>query len=261
MKRSMLRNTRFSKTVLWFAALAAVIMVALPAWAIIYAPKNSVITRSIAKGAVTSTKIRNGTIINADVAAAAAIAASKINRAGLDADTLDGKHASGFIQTSGNQAISGNLQVQGLTYETSRTGKTSIAGMNFEPETAGYAYQKTNYYLFSTSGSWYTAPLNLPDGVTLKYVGLQSWDSVDPENVELTLYRWSPANNAEPVASIASAGNLAAWQYTAVSGPGILLPQIDNNYAYYFEVRLDGAAGSALKLGQVMVMYEYKSPN
>ena len=40
--------------------------------------------------------IKNGTIRNADIAAGAAISASKINRTGLNADLLDGNHASAF---------------------------------------------------------------------------------------------------------------------------------------------------------------------
>ncbi|MDH5405955.1 MAG: hypothetical protein OEX80_05400 [Candidatus Aminicenantes bacterium] len=45
---------------------------------------------------VTSAMIVNGTIVNADINAGANIAASKINPTGLDADMVDGEHASAF---------------------------------------------------------------------------------------------------------------------------------------------------------------------
>ena len=54
----------------------------------------------IKDGAVTTAKIFDGTIVNADISILAAISASKINRTGLDADLLDGYHASAFILNS-----------------------------------------------------------------------------------------------------------------------------------------------------------------
>jgi len=48
---------------------------------------------------VTSAMIVDGTIVDADINAAANIAASKINRTGLDADLLDGKDSLEFVHT------------------------------------------------------------------------------------------------------------------------------------------------------------------
>ncbi|MCK4268611.1 MAG: hypothetical protein KAX16_07245, partial [Actinomycetia bacterium] len=50
----------------------------------------------IKDGQARSADIGNGTITNANVFAGAAVSASKINRTGLDADLLDGNHASAF---------------------------------------------------------------------------------------------------------------------------------------------------------------------
>jgi len=59
--------------------------------------KAAIKTAKLANNAVTSAKIADGTIVNVDISAAAAISASKINRSGLDADLLDGRHASAFV--------------------------------------------------------------------------------------------------------------------------------------------------------------------
>ncbi len=70
---------------------------------------------------VESNQIVDGSIVNADIAGNANIAASKINRTGLDADTLDGRNSTDFIPASGDATVTGNLTVQG-------TGSSSFAG-------------------------------------------------------------------------------------------------------------------------------------
>lgn len=63
----------------------------------------SVTAQKIQDGAVTSAKIADGTIVDADISASAAIAQSKISNTvrAIDADMVDGSHASAFA-TSGH---------------------------------------------------------------------------------------------------------------------------------------------------------------
>lgn len=66
--------------------------------------------RSIIDNAVTSTKIQDGTIVDGDISNSADISASKINDgpgSGLDADLLDGQHASAFLSTANDYGRSG----------------------------------------------------------------------------------------------------------------------------------------------------------
>ena len=62
-------------------------------------------TTAIANAAITSAQIADGTITDADIAANANISPSKIRSgpgSGLDADTVDGKHASDFAPATGS---------------------------------------------------------------------------------------------------------------------------------------------------------------
>jgi len=67
---------------------------------------------TIANNAVTSTKIQDATIVNADISAAAGISDTKLAGTGtvvtnLNADLLDGYHASNFLTTSNDYGRSG----------------------------------------------------------------------------------------------------------------------------------------------------------
>ncbi len=62
---------------------------------------NAIISNAkLIDNCITSEKIKDGTITNADIAPGAAIAASKIDTATLNADMVDGYHASAFILNS-----------------------------------------------------------------------------------------------------------------------------------------------------------------
>lgn len=63
--------------------------------------------------AVGSAQIQDGTVLNADISPTASIAASKINRTGLDADLLDGQDSSAFLPKTGDVDLEGNLNVSG----------------------------------------------------------------------------------------------------------------------------------------------------
>lgn len=65
-------------------------------------------TNMLADGAVTSAKIADGTIIDADISSSAAIAQSKISNASraIDADKVDGMHASDFVRSNDHRMVS-----------------------------------------------------------------------------------------------------------------------------------------------------------
>jgi hypothetical protein len=76
---------------------------------------------TIANNAVTSAKIQDGTIVNADISAGAGISDTKLSGSGtlitnLNADMLDGQHASAFLTTSSDYGRSG---VSSTLYEGS----------------------------------------------------------------------------------------------------------------------------------------------
>ncbi|MFB0519583.1 MAG: hypothetical protein ACETWC_09935, partial [Acidobacteriota bacterium] len=72
---------------------------------------------------VTSIMIADGTIVDADISAAANIAGTKIDTTGLDADLLDGKDSLDFVHTTGDN-MTGTLNVNTAT-QYALTGTTS----------------------------------------------------------------------------------------------------------------------------------------
>lgn len=84
---------------------------------------------AIPANSVGTSQIQDGQIVNADISPTAAIAASKINRTGLDADLLDGLDSSAFIRTTGDLTLSGNLTVNG-TGNSYFAGKVGVGILN-----------------------------------------------------------------------------------------------------------------------------------
>lgn len=248
---------KFGRTAtLWLAAVLLLLVMAAPALSTIFAPAGSVRTNALVKGAVasakikkgavtsakikngavTSAKIKDGSITNADIAAGAVIAASKIN-------------------------MDGTVTVGVLAFKTPKTGKLSIPGTAFQPEDENYDFSKINYDLRAQTGGpqWHIAPVNLPDGAKVKYVGLQAYDDFGAGSLTVTLARWSTANSYDMMASIGTGADGASWQYTAITAAGIANPVIDNNYGYYLEAYFTNAGAANLRLGRVLIIYEYSS--
>jgi len=80
---------------------------------------GAVTTTKILDSAVTSTKIANGAVTDAKISGL--ISASKISSVGLNADTVDGQHASAFALASHTQAMS---TVSGL--DAALAGKSDV---------------------------------------------------------------------------------------------------------------------------------------
>jgi len=74
-------------------------------------------TSMLANGAVTSAKIANETIVDEDISSTAAIAQSKISNAfpAIDADKVDGKHASDLVAASVMDDMQTSTSIQNAT--------------------------------------------------------------------------------------------------------------------------------------------------
>lgn len=125
---------------------------------------NAVGASEIATGAVASAEIQDGSITTADIANGA-VTAAKINNAGLDADTVDGIHASAFmpagadlwVNTTGD-AMTGNLTTTGaIGIGTASPGyKLSVQG-GLSGYLAGIYNENTggsSYGLYSEANSF-----------------------------------------------------------------------------------------------------------
>ncbi|MDH5405956.1 MAG: hypothetical protein OEZ30_06585 [Candidatus Aminicenantes bacterium] len=93
---------------------------------------------------VTSSMIADGTIVDADINASANIAGSKINPTGLDADLLDGEHASAFAPVVHNHdpdyvneqqadSVTSAMIVDGTIVDADINASANIAGSKIDP--------------------------------------------------------------------------------------------------------------------------------
>jgi len=130
---------------------------------------------------VTSSMIVDGTIMNADINAAANIAGSKIDPTGLDADLLDGKDSLDFVHTAGDD-MTGTLQVNTST-QFALSANSSRAQFGMQPATiavegvatgsSGYTYGVYGQSA-STSGTGVKGYATASSGTTYGVSGITS---------------------------------------------------------------------------------------
>ncbi len=221
-----------------------------------------------AVGSITGDHIMDGTITNIDVAGDAAIDASKINRAGLDADTLDGSDSTDFAPTShehdissahdhdsdylgvtGPQSISDTLTVSALSYDTTKTGYYSMSHVDFEDA----------MWVSGVSGSGRDKiPVNLPHGATVTEVqALMSHSDLyyyylyGPAMVRL--YRANMSSGAsEEMAKVQS-----EYPGEMKTDTTIISPRIDNStYGYY----VSASSPYSAYIVSARITYTYTTP-
>lgn len=293
----------------YVAVFSLVLMVAMPAVALI-ASRNSVNSRAIingqvkaddiakgairrgkiANGAVRGRHIKDGTIVNADIASDANISASKINRIGLNADLLDGSHASAFASSTHSHDTSYSTSSHdhdteysaighnhNTDYYTKAQSNTNYAAASHSHETtkteilaipASALSKRGNYdfyledgwaYGIGSSPTYADAPVMLPDGAVMTKMEYDSYDNDGTYESRAMLYRWSPASANEPISTVYSNTVTPTWQ--TVEATSIASPIIDNTqYGYFVQMRMYGISGNNIRVGTVRITYEYVSP-
>ena len=246
---------------LWTVAVLLVLAVAYPAWAMVFAPKNSVVTKSITKNAVTSVKIKDGSIVNADISAAAAIAASKINTAGLNADTVDGKHAADFVAKTGDQAMAGALTAANFQYGAARTRYLSIPASAFTPidSSTTYTYDTTTGLIWTGGSGHFRAPVELPQGATITKYRFTAFDGDSSQWIEAHLMRWSASGSNEEMAGNSTMG-MGTPGWVDLDNSSVATPVIDNSKYSYFVNAIFEWPTEPMQLGSVTITYTLPSP-
>jgi len=112
-----------------------------------------------APSSVTSAVIGDGEIVDADISAGAAIAASKINTAGLDADTVDGAHAADLLDKATYDA-GGVAGVVDQAETATTAGDADTLDTMDSTEFAVLAGQAGGQWLYGGTGSGETLTLN-----------------------------------------------------------------------------------------------------
>ena len=219
-----------------------------------------------AVGSITSDHILDGTITNVDVADDAAIDASKINRAGLDADTLDGNdstdfaasvhehdtgsahdHDSDYLGATGPQSISDTLTVSALSYDTTKTGYYSMSHVDFEDAKWVWSGNQTGYDRI---------PVNLPHGATVTEVQalLSDTEPYQYGPAGVRLYRANMSSTgSEEMARVEHSG----WPAELKKDTSIISPRIDNStYGYY----IHASSPRGASIISARITYTYTAP-
>lgn len=215
---------------------------------------GAVLSGRIANGAVTSAKIRNGTITNADIAP------------GLNADTVDGKHATDLVGNTGPQSIDGTVTAKGFSYDTTKTDQLTVPAPAFRPLTDNNEarYAGSLLYHVSALGSGnvdFVAPINLPSGAVITKVEHIAYDGTASYESWIGLYAWTRSQTATEIAAVGSgvANNPSSWQTYEDSAP--VASPIDNDLnQYVFWLQLHGTAAFATKFDRAIITYDYTSP-
>ncbi len=204
---------------------------------------GAVASGRIADGAVTSAKIRNGTITNADIAP------------GLNADKVDGKHASSFVENTGPQSIDGNVTATGFSYDTTKTKVLKIQAMAFNPRDGSTDYFRGSFLKTTAGGTaYFGAQAHLPDDAVIKELRGRLVDSTSGYiNVELIK---QTATSGSIIASTPSSDD-SGWQ--TIIANAISEPIVDNTNSSYFVFLAISAPSGSLKIYEVEIEYEYRS--
>ncbi len=183
----------------------------------------------IANDAVTSAKIRNGTITNADIAP------------GLNADKVDGKHASAFVE------------------DTTKTGYLAVPALDFRPVGANdMSLRRDDGWgnLYATGLAQFSAAVNLPNGAKVTRVDALVYDNDSGQflDVWVYLYIMDDPTSLRNVAALQSSGTSASWQ--TLSDTSFASPVMDyKNKSYLLWATL---SSTDTKLHKVKLTYEYR---
>jgi hypothetical protein len=165
-----------------------------------------------------------------------------------------GQSSEGYgIYSNGDAHVEGNL-----TWIT-RTSYIAVSAAAFSPRTATTSYTNSGFYLGTSAGGQFYAPVQLPHGATLEGITFHWWDDSPGNTITCTLYvdgmGSGPMNN-----------KLVEIPSTGLYGPGFGSAAITGEYAvvdnsqniYYLEWDFDGGGG--VQGDGVVIRYYFTEP-
>ena len=279
MKRKSVSKVLVNGTAYLFSVILLLSMVAAPVIASVSASSvgtyhikdNSILNRDIAPNKISSSRIKDYTIVKEDIHSASinkyklvtgAVNSAKI----LDGSILDRDIANGAVNTSkiedgavnSAKIKDGAIKDEGLS---TKKGYLSITPAALSAIQDGYDYSKHSTVRINsgTVASFY-APVQLPDGAVVTKLRYSAFDNnggvLEYTSAMLTRVRHSDqVSQDSATASTNGMANSTSWRI--VSDSTISNPIIDNNtYAYYAKVYLSDP--SNLFGGNIVIEYTYK---
>jgi hypothetical protein len=196
----------------------------------------------LANNAVTSVKIKDGTIVEADLA----------NNAVTTGKIKDGT----IVGSDINNAT--DLTAANFFYHSPKTRYWSIAGSDFAPRDETHTYTKVSNYLTSTIYT-FTTPVHLPHGARVTKTRVYYWDSSAANDFNVRLSRVTLATiYISEMALVTTSSAFSGWRTgedTSISDA-----TIDNNqYAYQLYLyNMNGTTNH--RLGGVVIEYTVPNP-
>ncbi len=181
----------------------------------------------VSLGAVDSAGIQNGSVTANDLEDGAAldeILDDDGTGSGLDADTIDGQHASAFAVSVHNHDIASlngtlasgqvpdEITVDRVTYTTPRTHHYGVVGAAWTPKfhDTEYTLAVSNCGIRSNAMGIYgtfIAPLYLPDGAVIQSMTVWFYkDATHTSDIEVNMYRYVPSSSVQLMAVVDTVG-------------------------------------------------------
>ncbi len=227
---------------------------------------------SVSEGSVTSTHIKDGTILNRDIRPNK-ISSSRIKDYTILKEDIHSSAVNTYKILDGtiqNRDISPKAAISDskINFNTTKTGHVSVHASAFTPETQNHTYsQNSGYSLYSTGVGTqkFFAPVQLPDNAKVTKVTFETHDNDPSLGIAWMLLRRSVSGSAadlSPLASHAtSAGSVASgWQNLVDTSIATGKDVVDNlNYSYFLQVKFNGNSKNVLA-GRVLIEYTHTSP-
>jgi hypothetical protein len=200
----------------------------------------------LANNAVTSVKIKDGTIVEADLA----------NNAVTTGKIKDGTIVGSDISSSTNLNV-GNVVASSFTYGSSQIRHWSASGAQFVPFTISSSFFKFDNCLYLTTDRFFT-PVHIPNGAKVTKMKVYFWDKSGGD-FTVSLFRGNLATGGfGGMATLTTTGTSTGIRTS--EDTTINTPTIDNNqFTYRVDVMsMDGTVDH--RLYGVVLEYEVTNP-
>jgi hypothetical protein len=161
------------------------------------------------------------------------------------------------LVSEGRFHVQGDAHVEGALTWATQTGHISIPAAAFEAGSDLFTYYNDGGNLYSTYGTNFFAPVQLPDGSTVTKVTFYFYDDTAAGNVTATLYRLDLGFGV--VYSMASVTS-SDGGYGSDYDDSISYAQVDNESNAYYLYAAFGAYDADLQVRAVVIEYEFTRP-
>jgi len=202
---------------------------------------NTILNRDIAPNKISSSRIKNYTILREDIHSASITKWKLVTGAVTSAKIEDGTIRDTDLST--------------------KKGYVSLSVSAFNEGENGYNFTRSSVLSFTSGGGWFYANVQLPQGAVITKLRYTAWDN-NAAGGQYTnaLLRRIPHSDPASYYAMAEAttdGAPSSSSYRIFTDTSITNPAVDNN-ANSYQVRVYLAGPTNLEAGNVVIEYTYK---